>query len=159
VHHRNDRTNQISTEKYNVGTFNGYRPGNQRQNIPGGTLRGSLGKKSYGVNSTSMQPTHHESAPLLNARGSRNLGSIPQPEKLVPSHLFSSVSVRTRPGFNGYTLKTNQDSFVVDKCFNDNGYHAFIACFDGHGQFGHKVSQFLKRTIVCNFFCLGLKKY
>ena len=74
------------------------------------------------------------------------------PNKLQPSKLFSAVSVRTRPGFNGYTLKTNQDSFVVDKCFDNNDYHAFIACFDGHGQFGHKVSQFIKRTITCKFF-------
>ena len=98
-----------------------------------------------------MNPTHHESAPLLhNKPPGRNLGGIHAPDKLQPSPLFSSVAVRTRPGFNGYTLKTNQDSFVVDKCFNDNGYNAFLACFDGHGQFGHKVSQFLKRTICPN---------
>ena len=87
IEHRNDRRNQNAMEKYNSPqSFNGYRPSNQRQNLPGHTLRTNLGKKSYGVNSTSMQPTHHESAPLLQGRNSRNLGPIPQPEKLVPSH-------------------------------------------------------------------------
>jgi len=81
------------------------------------------------------------------------------PTKLQPSKLFTAVSVRTRPGFNGYTLKTNQDSFVVDKCFDGNDYHAFLACFDGHGQFGHKVSQFLKRTITFNLTNAIKKKF
>ena len=68
------------------------------------------------------------------------------------NNAFQSVTTRTKPGFNGYTLKTNQDSFVADKSFLDSQSNAFFACFDGHGQQGHKVSQFLKRTIVQNIY-------
>lgn len=74
------------------------------------------------------------------------------------SNAFTTVCCRTKPGFNGYSLKTNQDSFVADKSFLDNQNNAFFSVFDGHGQQGHKVSIFLKKTIVPVIMAILQKK-
>jgi serine/threonine protein phosphatase PrpC len=63
------------------------------------------------------------------------------------SLVFDRVSCRTRAGFNGYTIKTNQDSFFMDKLFMGSEKKAFFGVFDGHGSQGHKVSAYLKRAI------------
>jgi serine/threonine protein phosphatase PrpC len=61
--------------------------------------------------------------------------------------VFDRVSCRTRAGFNGYTEKTNQDSFFMDKLFMGSEKKAFFGVFDGHGSQGHKVSAYLKPEI------------
>lgn len=60
------------------------------------------------------------------------------------SNIIHSIGSRTKAGFNGYSMKTNQDSFIYNKILMGDGEKSFLSVFDGHGQNGHKVSQYLK---------------
>lgn len=66
------------------------------------------------------------------------------------SKLFVSVSSKTKPGFNGITMKTNQDSFLCYRSFLDTEDNAVFGVFDGHGQHGHRASEYIKKNIVDN---------
>ena len=60
------------------------------------------------------------------------------------SNWIYSIGSRTRAGFNGISMKTNQDSFIYNKMLMGDPEKSFLAVFDGHGSNGHKVSQYLK---------------
>jgi hypothetical protein len=58
------------------------------------------------------------------------------------SSCFYSVSSCSAPN-NPH--KPNQDSLLMKHC--EHSSSLIIACFDGHGEFGHDVSWFCKRYI------------
>lgn len=64
------------------------------------------------------------------------------------SNFIYSIGSRTRAGFNGISMKTNQDSFIYNKMLMGDPEKSFLAVFDGHGSNGHKVSQYLKLHLI-----------
>ena len=71
-------------------------------------------------------------------------------EKVSWNEVFQSMAFKTKPGYNGWYSKTNQDSYVVEKGFLNDLNNCFIGVFDGHGEYGHRVAQFIKQTIYDN---------
>ncbi|KAM3142703.1 hypothetical protein pb186bvf_005087 [Paramecium bursaria] len=57
-------------------------------------------------------------------------------------------ALRTKRGIiNGHLPKINQDSYVICTNIGRKSYMHFFAVCDGHGQYGHIVSNFLKTVI------------
>lgn len=63
---------------------------------------------------------------------------------------FETVSTRSKPGFNGHYSKTNQDTYNVEKEFLGDKSHSCFCVFDGHGEYGHRVAQYLKKQLFDN---------
>ena len=65
--------------------------------------------------------------------------------------IFENVSVRSKPGFNGHYAKTNQDASHVEREFLRDQSSCFFSVYDGHGEYGHRVAQYLKKQQFDNF--------
>lgn len=64
------------------------------------------------------------------------------------SQIFNSVSCKTKAGHNGISAKTNQDTYISQQTLFDVEENAVFGVFDGHGQHGHKCSEYIKKNIV-----------
>ena len=65
-------------------------------------------------------------------------------------HIYSPelpISVKTKAGSNGRTIKINQDIDIIDQRL-PHGVKLFCIC-DGHGVNGHHVSAFIKKKLLC----------
>ena len=71
---------------------------------------------------------------------------LPYPDQplLLFLYSFCLFSVSSYPAPNN-PHKPNQDSLLMKHC--EHSSSLIIACFDGHGEFGHDVSWFCKRYI------------
>ena len=59
-----------------------------------------------------------------------------------------SSKVYSKPGINDYGFKkTNQDTYINEKNINNILNFNIFAVLDGHGDFGHLASNFIKRYI------------
>ena len=57
----------------------------------------------------------------------------------------------TSPGYSSPgIMKTNQDSFFIEKDFLDSPEHFFLGVCDGHGLHGHLISDFISNTLPQN---------
>lgn len=103
--------------------------------IPGNIRGGNLGNRVGNLNLSGK-------IFLSEEKRLRSDGSEAKKGGFLKNEVFDRVSCRTRAGFNGYTVKTNQDSFFIDKLFMGSPKKAFFGVFDGHGSQGHKVSAY-----------------
>jgi hypothetical protein len=72
-----------------------------------------------------------------------NNGSVSQMRNL--KSIFKDYDSASRAGqLIDSKIKTNQDSLIIETKLASNGYLFGVA--DGHGQFGDKVSKFIKDT-------------
>lgn len=61
---------------------------------------------------------------------------------------FRGLAVKTKAGWAQRNVpKTNQDSFVFLPSFDPLRERSLFGILDGHGMFGHHVSQFVKATL------------
>ena len=120
---------------------------------------GPVGKNSYSENHKTPEGRHSNrifsknrkslsnKTPLgqKNEKENINLGKIHENNKMK-AHLkgYVYIGTRTKAGHSGSTLKTNQDTWVVETDFMGYKDALYSAVFDGHGTQGHKVSAFLK---------------
>lgn len=85
----------------------------RKSNILDHRSRLSLNRESNGQNC--------DSVPILRSNSHQNEFQTESPLSMRKSsnktfnNMFHSVTARTKPGFNGFSLKTNQDSYVVEK--------------------------------------------
>ena len=61
--------------------------------------------------------------------------------------IIDLITYKTRQGFIPQMHKVNQDSFVVLKDFAGIKDLWMLGVMDGHGVFGHKVSQYVKTNL------------
>jgi len=66
----------------------------------------------------------------------------------IPSEeIFSSICFRKQAGLKNGTLKVNQDYIFFDNDIIGNDRSCLLGIFDGHGEYGHKVSKYLAKNI------------
>jgi serine/threonine protein phosphatase PrpC len=58
--------------------------------------------------------------------------------------IVETIAFKSRQGFIPQMRKVNQDSLIVSKDFANMKDLYMIGVMDGHGVFGHNVSQFVK---------------
>ncbi|KRX02599.1 Protein phosphatase 2C (PP2C)-like domain [Pseudocohnilembus persalinus] len=71
-------------------------------------------------------------------------------QKQVRKNHIVQISHLSKAGANLLGTKTNQDNFLIKKNLNGKPERYLLCVFDGHGQYGHQVSAFLKNTLVSN---------
>ncbi len=57
-------------------------------------------------------------------------------------------SYRSKKGFIPNTQKFNQDAYIVAPNINKKSWQHYFGICDGHGNFGHHVSAFIKNSIT-----------
>lgn len=67
----------------------------------------------------------------------------------ISSPPYIEYYFQTLAGFSEGRTKINQDSVCVHMETMSASSCSILAVFDGHGALGHKVSDFLKRNLVC----------
>ena len=68
---------------------------------------------------------------------------------------FKEYYFQTMPGFSDGRTKTNQDEYYINFTLRGSNQSSLFAVFDGHGPQGHRVSDFLKRSLTSRFTSLG----
>eukprot|EP00931_Biecheleriopsis_adriatica_P066400 TRINITY_DN40770_c0_g1_i1.p1 TRINITY_DN40770_c0_g1~~TRINITY_DN40770_c0_g1_i1.p1 ORF type:complete len:430 (+),score=64.76 TRINITY_DN40770_c0_g1_i1:42-1331(+) len=80
---------------------------------------------------------------------------VPPPTPSVYREPCTSLGPRTAVGAHSLTsfgkgTNENQDAFITST--SDSGSKCFVGVFDGHGEQGHKISQFARGALSKNLF-------
>jgi hypothetical protein len=62
---------------------------------------------------------------------------------------FIQYYYQTLAGYSDGRTKINQDAYYVNTCYKMSVNCSIFGVFDGHGNFGHRVSDYLKKSLTC----------
>ena len=80
----------------------------------------------------------------MGRRGYRN--SVQQNQIPILNEKIILSSVLSKPGVSDEEEKTNQDSYIVKENIFSSNFHLY-GIFDGHGENGHLISQYISKYI------------
>ena len=80
----------------------------------------------------------------MGRRGYRN--SVQQNQILILNEKIILSSVLSKPGVCDEEEKTNQDSYILKENIFSSNFHLY-GIFDGHGENGHLISQYISKYI------------
>jgi hypothetical protein len=112
------------------------------------TSNAALAKNSVDRNSHSLNSKNrYNSCASIDASKKDNNRSVSHLASTEGKHIKQRYSYRTRQGVQATNPnKVNQDSLVIKTNLGDKNINLF-AVADGHGAFGHLVSQYLVKNV------------
>ncbi len=147
------RSGLLSTEDKRLATPEKFNPHKRLPVISSGKKHVSIITKS--VSASEFEPlggninrdTRDKSDVALSARDRGDTGETTDTNSLQ-NVTFKEYYFQTMPGFSDGRTKTNQDAFYINFAIKGSIQSSLFAVFDGHGPQGHRVSDFLKRSLT-----------
>lgn len=83
--------------------------------------------------------------PVSGLPRSKKIPSLTPIKDMTFGPFFNHIGAKSIPGYAKGIRKLNQDTFLISESISDEPELALLAVYDGHGMFGNRVSNFLKR--------------
>ena len=109
---------------------------------------------NYLINTSSSNFKEDESKSIktsnnYNIKSKSAFNEIEKEENYLINNALINIRGISIPGKDSKNqIKLNQDSYIIKRDLNKIKNFNIFAVFDGHGFYGHKISTFLKETII-----------
>lgn len=111
-----------------------------------GVQRRRLSVTPMHVGDVTPQVLHRRLQTMMDSNASLKDEPVPMAEGQADNNLF--VAAISRQGFVPYNVeKTNQDRYIVQHTLQGNTDVSLFGVCDGHGKYGHHVSQYIKDNL------------